>query len=100
MAAELVLAPEAEADLAEAYGWYETRRIGLGEEFLGCVDACIQQVLRWPRMYATIHQQYRRALVRRFPYVVFYEVSEEESVTVYAVFHTSRDPNRWRARLS
>jgi hypothetical protein len=41
MAAELILAPEAELDLAEAYDWYELRRIGLGEEFLGCVDACI-----------------------------------------------------------
>ena len=38
MAAELVLAPEAERDISEAYDWYENRRHGLGEEFLGCVD--------------------------------------------------------------
>jgi hypothetical protein len=42
MAAELVLAPEAELDLVEAYGWYEVQRVGLGEELLSCVDACIQ----------------------------------------------------------
>jgi hypothetical protein len=41
MAVELVLAPEAEQDIYEAYGWYEKRRFGLGEEFLSCVDACI-----------------------------------------------------------
>jgi hypothetical protein len=40
MAAELIIAPEAEQDLAEAYAWYEGRRIGLGEEFLSGVDAC------------------------------------------------------------
>ncbi len=34
MAAELTLAPEAEQDVAEAYAWYESRRPGLGEEFL------------------------------------------------------------------
>ena len=31
MAAELITAPEAEEDLAEAYAWYESRRPGLGE---------------------------------------------------------------------
>jgi hypothetical protein len=40
MAAELILAPEAELDVAEAYAWYEKRRAGLGEEFLSSVDAC------------------------------------------------------------
>ncbi len=38
MAAELIVAPEAEQDVADAYAWYENRRPGLGEEFLGCVD--------------------------------------------------------------
>jgi hypothetical protein len=36
---ELVIAPEAEMDIAEAYVWYEDRRAGLGEEFLSSVDA-------------------------------------------------------------
>jgi hypothetical protein len=39
MAAKLVFAPETERDLAEAYAWYEHHRVGLGEEFLACVDA-------------------------------------------------------------
>ncbi len=34
MAAKLIIAPEAEQDLGEAYAWYEYRRAGLGEEFL------------------------------------------------------------------
>jgi hypothetical protein len=42
MAAELIVAPEAELDVAEAYAWYETRREGLGEEFLSSVDACLE----------------------------------------------------------
>jgi hypothetical protein len=46
MAAELIIAPEAEQDLAEAYAWYEDRRPGLGEELLSCVDACIESAVR------------------------------------------------------
>ena len=75
MAAELILAPEAEQDLAEAYGWYENRRPGLGEEFLSCVDACIAAIQRTPEMYRVVHEDYRRGLVRRFPYAIFYESS-------------------------
>ena len=34
MAARLVVVPEAEFDISDAYDWYEGRRTGLGEEFL------------------------------------------------------------------
>jgi plasmid stabilization system protein ParE len=99
MAAELIIAPEAEQDIAEAYAWYEGRRPGLGEELLGCVDACIQAICRTLEMHPVVHEGYRRGLVRRFPYAVFYEFANN-TVTVYCVFHTSRDPDKWRERLS
>jgi plasmid stabilization system protein ParE len=98
MAAELILAPEAEQDLTEAYAWYEKRRMGLGEELLSCVDACIEAIRRMPEMHAPIYENYRRGLVRRFPYAVFCEFAEG-TVTVYGVFHTSLDPDKWRQRL-
>ncbi len=98
MAAKFVVAPEAEIDISEAYGWYEERRPGLGEEFLGCLDACIEGIRRMPEMHAKLHDEYRRALVRRFPYAIFYEHAED-TVTVYCIFHTSRDPEKWRQRL-
>ena len=56
MAAELILAPEAEQDLADAYEWYENRRPGLGEEFLSCVDACIAVILRSPETHTFVHE--------------------------------------------
>jgi plasmid stabilization system protein ParE len=99
MAANLIMAPEAEQEIADAYGWYEGRRVGLGEEFLSCVDACIQAICRTPEVHAPVFESYRRGLVRRFPYAVFYE-HEAGTVTVYCVFHTSQDPDKWRQRLS
>lgn len=98
MAVELVVAPEAQHDLDDAYAWYEDHRFGLGEVFLTCVDACMRAVLRCPEMHETVHENYRRALVRRFPYAIFYEYADDV-VTVYCVFHTSRDPGKWRHRL-
>jgi hypothetical protein len=83
---------------ADAYRWYEDRRFGLGEEFLSQVDACIQGVVRNLELLTAIHENYRRTLVRRFPYAVFYEYANH-LVTVYCVYHTSRDPEKWRQRL-
>jgi plasmid stabilization system protein ParE len=99
MAAELITAPEAEQDIFDAYLWYERQRPGLGEDFLTCVDACIQAICRTPGMHAKVLGDYRRGLVRRFPYAVFYE-HVGGTVTVYAVFHTAQDPDKWRQRLS
>ena len=98
MGAELILAEEAQQDLDQAYDWYEQQRVGLGEDFLGAVEACLQNLARMPEAHRTIHENYRRVLVRRFPYAVIYE-HVEDVVTVYAVFHTSRNPDVWRERL-
>ena len=98
MAAELIVAPEVERDLATAYDWYEDQRVGLGDDFLSRIDACIQGILRNPELHKTIHESYRRGLVRRFPYAVYYEYTARV-VTIYCVLHTLRDPEKWRRRL-
>ena len=98
MPAELIIVPEAQNDVDEAYWWYEDRRLGLGEEFLSCVEACIQAICRMPELHPVVHEEYRRALVRRFPYAIFYEYTFEQ-VTVYSIFHTSQSPMKWHGRL-
>jgi plasmid stabilization system protein ParE len=99
MAVELIFAPEAEQDLHDAYAWYERQRAGLGEEFLSCVDACIHVICRAPGAQTQVYQSYRRALVRRFPYAIFFE-AEDDKVIIHCIMHTARDPERWRQRLS
>lgn len=98
MAAKLILAPEVEEDIRSAYDWYEQRRIGLGEDFLTAVDAAFERIRRSPDMHGMVADGYRRALLRRFPYSVFYE-HVGTTVTVYGVLHCSRHPQRWRERL-
>jgi len=51
-----------------------------------------------PELYAKVHEEYRRALVRRFPYAIFYEYTGGK-VFIYSIFHTSRNPKKWRNRL-
>ena len=99
MAKSLIILPEAELDITEAYDWYQQRELGLGEEFLRCIDASIQTIKRNPEIYVFAHEKYRRALVRRFPYAIFYEYFED-TIAVYAVFHCSQNAKKWRNRLN
>ncbi|HEX6985036.1 MAG TPA: type II toxin-antitoxin system RelE/ParE family toxin [Planctomycetaceae bacterium] len=98
MATELIFTPEADEDVVSAYVWYERQRAGLGEEFLSCVEARVASILRNPDQFELLHEGFRRALVRRFPYGILFEASDER-VTVYAVLHCSRDDRPWRRRL-
>jgi plasmid stabilization system protein ParE len=89
--------PEAEAELLEAARWYREQAPGLDHEFMRCVDDALATVGRMPRIFPVVHRQLRRALVRRFPYAVYFEM-KNEVILVYAVFHFSRSPRRWRKR--
>ncbi len=93
-----IIRPEAENDLEAAYDWYERQKEGLGKEFLRCVDAAVSLITRSPQMYSNIHKNIRRALIRRFPYGIFYLV-EEQRIIVLAVFHVKRNPDRWKRRF-
>ena len=97
MTATLIVQPEAEADLNEAFRWYEARREGLGQEFLGEVSLTLARITERPLRYTLVYREARRALLRRFPYVVLY-VAREERVFVLAVLHQRRNPRLAEAR--
>ena len=99
MSARVIFAEEAVKDVDEAYRWYERRRDGLGDEFLASVDGAIQKTAENPEWCEIVFDGFRRATIRRFPYVVFYEFANGV-ITVYAVFHVARDPEKWRDRLA
>lgn len=63
MFAELIFASEAEQDLAESCAWYEGRRLGLGEEFLSAIEACLAAIRRTPEMHSAVHENYRMNLI-------------------------------------
>jgi plasmid stabilization system protein ParE len=95
----LIIRPEAEWDLEDAFAWYELQDPGLGSEFVRAIDNCMSTIGRNPLAYRLIYQQARRALVRRFPYNVLYIV-EEDTIFVIACFHSKRNPNDWQERLN
>ena len=92
-----ILRPAASADLEEAYAWYEGQRRGLGDEFRDEVDAAFAMILENPHACAVLHRDTRRAVLRRFPYCVFYRIVEDDIIVV-ACLHGKRNPRLWRKR--
>ncbi len=63
----VIVRPEAEDDLKEAYSWYEEKRIGLGYDFLLQVDAGLNFIGRNPNIHPIEYKGTRKHLVKRFP---------------------------------
>ena len=76
MSLRRVVLPEAAEELVDAVAWYEGRRPGLGAEFFGEVDAGMERVMTSPSSAAPwpADARFRRLVLRRFPYVLVYEV--------------------------
>lgn len=89
--------PEADAELAEARQWYARQHENLDIEFMQRIDESLSRIARNPNLYPIVYRALRRAIVRRFPFAVFYEVIGDE-IQVIAVFHSRRDPERWKSR--
>lgn len=97
MTYKVLVRPEAAREIQEAFDWYEERSEGLGLEFLRVADACLSGVQRNPAAYQIVHEQVRRALLRKFPYALFYLVTGD-TVVVLACFHVKRSPADWLRR--
>ncbi len=97
MTYDLVIRPEAEADISDAYRWYEDQREGLGTDFISCIEAALDSIIQSPRLYPKIHKDIRRVFIRHFPYGIFYLVKDNR-IIVLAVFHARRDPQGWQTR--
>lgn len=97
MTPRLVLRPQAEAELLDARDWYADQRPGLGGAFATEVDRALARIVQAPLAHPRVQGETRRALVRRFPYAIYFHAMPDE-IVVLAVIHGRRHPRRWQSR--
>lgn len=92
--------PAVDADVTDAFLWYETQRSGLGEEFLAVVRETLGAIEEHPLRFPVVYGDVRRALTPRpFPYQILYFIDEErERVVILAMLHQARNPEIWKSR--
>ena len=83
---------QANTEVSNAYNYYESKQIGLGEYFLSDFSNTINAIKLSPNGFVKFHK-YRQVRFSVFPFVIVYEVIENQLV-VYAVFETHQDPRK------
>ncbi len=97
MSLPVVLRPEATKDAAEAIGYFDALRPGLGQAFLIQVQDVLLRISGMPEFHGIVWRNVRAARLRRFTYVVYYRVHEDR-LEVLAVVQGNRDVAVWQSR--
>jgi toxin ParE1/3/4 len=100
----LRLLDEAKEEMRESAHWYEEKRAGLGADFVDAVERALELIEEHPRRFVKVKTRFddrevRRFILKRFPFVIVYEVLSVETLVV-AIAHTKRRPKYWEGRLS
>jgi toxin ParE1/3/4 len=90
---------EAQKDILDAIAWYEKNREGLGDEFLIAVENEKHFIEQNPHYCEDKYKGIRKAITKKFPYILYYKIESETKVLVYAVLHMKRSSKLWRKRV-
>jgi len=93
----VVFRPQAEEEARAPQRLYEEQQPGLGARFAGAIGEAIQRIVSNPSAFPVVHDEIRRAVVRRFPFGIYFRIHAEDLV-VLAVMHGRRHPRRWQSR--
>lgn len=93
---KVTLRPAAEADVLAAVEYYDDAEPDLGDQFIDGLDRLLLRLSEFPRSAQQVEgfNAVRRALLRRFPFAVFYVEGEDELV-ILRVIHAAQSTESW-----
>ena len=89
--------PAASRDVIDAVDWYETQLAGLGTRFFEDFDQVLSRIEASRGQFPNVYRDVHRALLRRFPYGIFFKNYEDRTLVV-AVADLRREASRWQRR--
>ncbi len=100
MSHRVIIRIEAEVDITDAAVWYERQQSGLGHDFIAEIESTIASAAENPFRYPCLRRnpEVRRALVRRFPYRVFF-IRGSDAIIVFRVLHGARHDREWNSNV-
>lgn len=97
MTPEVLISREARTDISEAIAGFRDISPTLSLRFGAELERIYANAADFPEMYPVVYKTFRRALLRKFPYSVFYIV-EESAILIIGVVHQAREESTWKRR--
>ncbi len=89
---QVLLSPAAEDDAFEIEAWYESKKPGLGAEFVQSLRRSLQALTTFPH-YEIRYDNIRFKGMNPFPHILHFWVDDKEKVVeVIAILHPAQDP--------
>jgi plasmid stabilization system protein ParE len=85
--------PAIEAELAEIRDYYNERSPNLGADFINEFERHVLRIAAMPSRWMTVRGNTRRALMKRFPYLILFRVLDDAVIRVTVIKHERRHPS-------
>jgi len=89
MSYRVILSPDARRDIRATIWWYSHIQRELGHRFSAEARTVLRRVKQNPYQFVRSHRSTRKALLRRFPYAIYFTVNAE-GVLILAILHQRR----------
>jgi len=93
----IVPSPGAEADFTLTSWWYQQIEPNLASRFMVESRAKLTRIAQFPYQFPLVNGTVRRALLKRFPYGIYYSLDHDE-VSITAILHQRRSDDIWKRR--
>jgi toxin ParE1/3/4 len=90
--------PAVEQELQEIRNYYDDRSRGLGLEFIDEFERLAIRIAATPTRWMLLEADIRRALMPRFPYVIYFRQISSERIRITVVKHQRRHPAHGQER--
>ena len=96
---EIIYLPLVYEDIKETNDFYNSRKKGLGKEFVNAVKQEFRTILENPLLFEIKYKNTRIAFTKRFPLGIHFELQEKTNrIVVKGVYHTARNSEIWYER--
>lgn len=99
MKAKIIYNPFIKNDLKEINKWYNEIDVKLWMAFINDYRLKINFIKENPTASEVRYDDCRIVFLKKFPFGIHYQFDEKhQTIKIFAVFHTSRNPENWTSR--
>ena len=92
MAYKIKITPTAFQDIQNSIDYYNKQQKGLGIKFNNVIQNTFIELKNVPASGSFVYDSVRYRVIKKFPYIILYELIDHNTIAVYRIFNTSQNP--------